>query len=122
MASAETVSLGTVYTCHNKACSLGSLKDPGHFTSGMTPERKNLLTGDPVEGMVEGKDYGEGVCPNCGEKGTATKQQHESLVGSDPNQNHHDIVQAEVLAETDEEKRAVLAQNAQARFEERVGP
>ncbi len=58
------------YQCHNLACSLGARNAPGHFTGGITAAQVNLLTGAPEESLEEGKDYGDGICPNCGEKGT----------------------------------------------------
>jgi hypothetical protein len=29
----------------------------------------NILTGKPVDDLKSGEDYGQGVCPNCGQKG-----------------------------------------------------
>jgi hypothetical protein len=59
-----------LYLCKNTACALGSLQQPGRFTGpGITKEALNLLTGQPVEQMKKGVDYGEGFCPNCGQKG-----------------------------------------------------
>lgn len=58
-----------VYECHNKACSLGSASQPGMFSGGMTQEGKHLLTGQPIDSLKKGEDYGDGVCPNCGQKG-----------------------------------------------------
>lgn len=57
------------YECHNAACSLGTVGNPGTFTGGMEKEAKHLLTGQPVDSLEKDKDYGEGVCPNCGQKG-----------------------------------------------------
>ncbi len=54
----------TVYVCGNKACSLGTVHNPGRFTGGATQEQMLTLTGDP-----DG-DHGDGVCPNCGQLGT----------------------------------------------------
>lgn len=85
-----------LYECDNPACTLGSRKEPGLFTGGMTAEGVNLLTGEPVESLTEGKDFGEGICPNCGEKGKATGETHESVVGEDPYQAIHDEVAARV--------------------------
>ena len=59
----------TVYHCINPTCVLGSVGQPGRFTGGMTAEAKNLLTGEPVEDLEEGTDYGDGSCPNCGQPG-----------------------------------------------------
>jgi hypothetical protein len=108
----------TVYQCHNKACPLGSLKDPGHFTAGITAAQRNVLYGDPVENMVEGVDFGEGICPTCGEKGTPTDIVHESLVGDDPYQALHDEVALQVQNESNTD---VTTDNAQAKFESLVG-
>jgi hypothetical protein len=58
-----------LYLCNNPACALGSVKQPGRFVGGITPEALNLLTGQPVEQMKKGVDYGSGFCPNCGEQG-----------------------------------------------------
>lgn len=58
-----------LYECRNKACTLGARTEPGRFTGGMTAQQRHLLTGEPEETLVEGGDYGEGVCPSCGEPG-----------------------------------------------------
>jgi len=58
-----------LYRCDNDHCSLGGLFNPGYFTGGATAELANVITGKPVESMVEGEDYGPGVCPNCGSAG-----------------------------------------------------
>jgi hypothetical protein len=58
-----------LYLCKNTACSLGSLQQPGRFTGGITAEAVNLLTGQPVEHLKKGVDYGEGFCPNCAHEG-----------------------------------------------------
>ena len=60
-----------VYECRNSACSLGFAKDPGRFTGGMTAEQKTLVTGEPVDSLKKGVDYGDGICPNCGREGKA---------------------------------------------------
>lgn len=103
-----TTKLEQVYECHNSACPLGSRKDAGRFTNGITAEQKNLLTGDPIENMVEGEDYGEGVCSTCGEKGTPVPPDDNGghlhdfgKKGSDPHQDLHDEVQARVEDEED---------------------
>jgi hypothetical protein len=59
----------TEYQCVSDGCTLGSRKQPGRFTGGMTAEQKNLLTGAPLETLKDGTDFGEGICPNCGDKG-----------------------------------------------------
>lgn len=99
-----------VYECHNKSCTLGSRTEPGRFTGGMTPEARNLLTGEPVEHMIEGKDFGEGICPNCGELGKKTGEKHESVIGDDPLQKLHDKIGARV-ADPDDELTAEDAQD-----------
>ena len=48
-----------------------------------------------MESLVEGQDFGEGICPNCGTKGTVVGT-HESVVGDDPNQDVHDAIAAKV--------------------------
>lgn len=58
-----------MYQCTNGSCPVGSTSEPGHFTGGITADQVNLLTGSPVEGLKEGTDFGEGICPNCGKKG-----------------------------------------------------
>lgn len=60
-----------VYACKSATCPLGTVGAVGYFTSGITAEQRNVLTGDPIEAMEEGEDFGEGVCPNCGTKGEA---------------------------------------------------
>ena len=57
----------TLYECTNQACTLGSRKDPGRFTGGLTQEHAVNISGDPEA------EYGEGICPNCGEKGKEVK-------------------------------------------------
>lgn len=59
----------TLYECHNAACSLGAVGQPGRFTDGATAEQVALLTGAPADSLEDGVDYGEGVCPNCGQPG-----------------------------------------------------
>lgn len=70
-----------LYECENSKCSLGSASEPGHFTGGITAEQANMLTGKPVETMVEGTDYGEGVCPNCATPGIEAGT-HESVTAT----------------------------------------
>ena len=65
-----------IYECHNPACVVGTRHQPGTFTGGSTAAGRALLTGEPAESLVEGKDYGEGFCPACGDKGKATKGVH----------------------------------------------
>lgn len=54
----------TLYVCKNPRCELGTLGQLGRFTSGLTAEARSLKTGEPVETLIEGKDYGEGFCPH----------------------------------------------------------
>ena len=54
------------YVCKNPMCTLGSRKDEGTFTGGITKEQALLLSGDPEA------EHGAGVCPNCGELGEET--------------------------------------------------
>lgn len=61
------------YRCENPACSLGAVGTPGHFTGGITAGQVNVLTGKPVEHLEDGKDFGDGVCPNCGKPGKPEK-------------------------------------------------
>jgi hypothetical protein len=64
-----------LYVCKNiPACALGTPNQFGRFTGGMTADQKHLLTGHPLEALVEGEDYGEGFCPQCGEEGEAWDQ------------------------------------------------
>lgn len=59
----------TVYRCENKACTLGTRGQPGYFTGGITADQVTVLTGKPAEHLEKDKDFGEGFCPNCGERG-----------------------------------------------------
>lgn len=59
-----------IYLCKNAACSLGTVGNPGRFSGGITREQVTLLTGRPAEQLEKDKDYGAGVCPNCGKPGT----------------------------------------------------
>jgi hypothetical protein len=59
----------TLYVCKNAACTLGTAQQFGRFTGGITAEQKHLLTGQPVEALKKGVDYGDGVCTNCGQPG-----------------------------------------------------
>ena len=61
--------MAKTYLCENSACSLGAIGVSGRFSGGITKEQVNLLTGKPVESLESGKDFGAGVCPNCGQKG-----------------------------------------------------
>lgn len=85
-----------VYECHNKSCVLGATKEPGRFTGGISAQQKYMMTGNPIENMKEGTDYGDGFCPNCGEKGKATGETHVSAVGSDEYDKLHQDANAQV--------------------------
>jgi hypothetical protein len=52
-----------IYECTNASCTLGSRKDPGRFSGGITQEQATAFLGDPDA------PHGDGYCPNCGEKG-----------------------------------------------------
>jgi hypothetical protein len=64
----------TTYECRNAACTLGTRSTPGRFTGGITAAGVALLTGAPESTLEKGKDYGEGICPNCGEAGKPAKE------------------------------------------------
>jgi hypothetical protein len=61
--------MAKTYECNNPACSLGVVGQPGRFSGGISKEQVNILTGKPVDDLKSGEDYGQGVCPNCGQKG-----------------------------------------------------
>lgn len=61
----------TTYLCGAPNCTLGTVGQPGRFTGGITAAQVNLITGRPVEELLEGVDYGEGICPNCGTPATS---------------------------------------------------
>ncbi len=61
--------MAKMYLCENKACSLGTVGEPGRFSSGITKKQVHLLTGRPVDSLKSDEDYGQGFCPNCGQKG-----------------------------------------------------
>ena len=48
-----------LYVCDN-------CRPPLHFTDGADQQDIANKTGKPFESMVEGQDFGQGVCPNCG--------------------------------------------------------
>lgn len=90
MSEAELI----VYACHNPACTLGSRKDPGHFTGGITQQQAYDMTGEPDA------PHGEGFCPNCGEEGAATEDVHVHVPGEDPLDHVHAKAR-EILARRD---------------------
>ena len=61
--------MAKTYTCKNPACPLGSVGQPGYFSGGISKEQVNILTGQPVDDLKSGEDFGPGFCPNCGQKG-----------------------------------------------------
>lgn len=64
----------TIYECTNVgACTLGTRDEPGRFTGGISAEQVALVTGKPLDHLVEDDDYGDGFCPNCGRKGRPLK-------------------------------------------------
>jgi hypothetical protein len=83
---------------------MGEPGQSAYFTDGMTQAQKALKTGMPVEQMEEGKDYGEGICPECGTPGTAVEETFEPLVGDDPYNELHQEALAQVAPAIDELK------------------
>lgn len=59
-----------LYRCENKACDLGGVDNPGHFTGGITKEQVTMLTGN-----LEPDKHGEGICPNCAKPGVDAKKE-----------------------------------------------
>lgn len=102
----------TRYECQNKACPLGSRVTPGIFTDGMTAEHWAILTGEPLEAIIDKTaidpvtnkpyPYGDGICPNCGTEGKALDDPHLVEKGHDPLQPLHDKIAARVADEKDE--------------------
>jgi hypothetical protein len=62
----------TTYLCGDAACTLGTVGQPGRFTGGITATQVAMVTGRPVDELIEGVDFGEGICPNCGSPATGT--------------------------------------------------
>lgn len=71
------------YKCSNKDCPQGARGEPSFFSGGMSAAQKTMLTGEPEENLKEGTDYGEGICPTCGKKGTADSEDRTPMVGKD---------------------------------------
>ena len=91
------------YECQNEACPLGPRGQAGGlFTGGLTEEGKAAL------GLAPDAATGEGICPNCGEKGKKAGS-FEPLEGEDPNQDIHDKVAA-MVADPEHEATAADAQ------------
>lgn len=61
--------MAKTFECHNSACTLGTIHQPGRFTGGITAEQVHLVTGQPLDSLKKDEDYGTGFCPNCGQKG-----------------------------------------------------
>ena len=73
----------TLFRCKNSSCPLGTANEAGGlFTGGRTAEQATLVTGKPAEHLEEGKDFGDGVCPNCGHAGTDTGETFAPRVAS----------------------------------------
>lgn len=91
-----------IYECHNEHCPLGSRSDPGRFTGGITARQLEMLTGEPIgPEVVDPHAPIEGYCPTCGYEGKATKENHESHIGTDPLGWAHKEVEARVADPTD---------------------
>lgn len=109
--SAETETVAPVYLCHNPACGLGSRKDPGRFTGGITAEALHIKTGEPLEVIIAEAKFGDGYCVECGEPGTPAEPNevtgetgfHDFATGqnSDPYQDIHDQVDADLRGAVD---------------------
>jgi hypothetical protein len=78
-----------IYECTNEVCILGIQENPGYFTGGITATQANLKTGKAEDEMEEGKDYGEGVCPECGTPGRAVGE-FVGLIGEDEFEGRHE--------------------------------
>ena len=78
----------TLYECHNNLCTLGTRVTPGQFTGGATQEQVMMITGDPEA------EFGEGICPNCGQPGKKTGEEFTPMQGEDPYQSLHDEYKA----------------------------
>ena len=101
-----------VYECNEPSCTLGGRGVPGRFSGGATKEMITTITGDP-----EPENHGEGVCPNCGEKGKLIEgAEFEPADGHDPYARHHKAVAARV----DDPDDKLTADDAQAALMELV--
>lgn len=90
-----------LYRCENPACPLGSLKQPGLFTGGITANQVFVLTGRPEDTLEEGEDFGEGFCPTCGVEGEKEGVHEELPEGDDPYDDLHQLVAARVADPAD---------------------
>lgn len=88
--STTTDTAPVIYKCTNTSCRLGSRVDSGFFTGGLSESQAVALFGDDAK-------HGPNVCPNCGETGTKTNETFEPLIGKDPFQEVHDVVNVLVL-------------------------
>jgi hypothetical protein len=68
-----------IYECTNPVCALGTPGAPGMFTGGATNGQILDFTGKPLPIVLGTGDVGEylsqvneGVCPNCGTKGSVS--------------------------------------------------
>ncbi len=86
----------TLYRCDNPACTLGSRGAPGTFTGGISAAAVHVLTGRPVESLVDGTDFGDGICPNCAAAGAADGVHKQIAAGVDPHADAHAAVAARV--------------------------
>ncbi len=96
-----------VFECKNSACTLGTPGNPGRFSGGAEKEAITLITGDP-----EPEHFGEGVCPNCGTKGTEVKDVPPPHKGTDPYQELHDEAAKKASDEDDPATRTAAAQSS----------
>jgi hypothetical protein len=81
--------MAKLYECTNESCILGVQENPGYFSGGITATQANLKTGKAEDEMEEGKDYGEGVCPECGTPGTELGEL-VTLEGEDEFEGRHE--------------------------------
>jgi hypothetical protein len=83
------VMMAKLYECTNEECILGVKENPGYFTGGITAAQNSMKTGKSEEEMEEGKDYGEGVCPECGKPGEVVEE-FVGLIGEDEFEGRHE--------------------------------
>lgn len=107
----------TLYRCDAAGCTLGTRGEPGSFTGGISANAVHVLTGKPLESLVDGADFGEGLCPNCGTPGTEDGTHKTIAEGVDPNAAAHAAVAARVADPAD----PLDAAGAQAALVELVG-
>lgn len=95
------------YRCENPACTLGDRHNPGYFAGGLSEQGYFVMTGDPHG--EEGKNFGEGFCPICGDKAKTDRVDRTPAKGEDPYQGLHEKVEAMVL---DDSNKDVTRENA----------